>query len=81
MIVQKSFLIDEIIHERLKNLAQEKQVPIGAMIRRLLDTYQGRLPNPAAPEFKRWLSAVVKAGRLYGDDGAEHYMVNNPPPV
>ncbi len=81
MIKKTSFLIDERIHERLKNLAEEKGIPIGTMIRRLLDHYEGRMPNPASPEYKKWLQGVIRAGRLGGDEGAEAFMVENPPPM
>lgn len=80
MIKQKSFLIDERVHSRLKDLAEEKGIPLGTMIRRLLDHYEGRVPNPASPEYRKWLCGVIRAGQLGGDEGAEAFMVGNPAP-
>lgn len=79
MIGKKTFLIDDAVHERLKALAKQNGLTTGGMVRRLVDAFEGQ-PNYATHEYKKWLEAVCKIGRLAGSEAAERYISENPAP-
>lgn len=79
MIVKKSFLIDGNVHLRLKSLAAENGLTVGGQIRRFVDMAAGK-PDYAHPEYQKWLLAVLKVGRLHGDEAAQKFIADNPGP-
>lgn len=79
MIKKTSFLIDENIYDRLKNIAKKNGLTVGGQIRRFVDQAEGR-PDYSHPEYKKWLLGVLKVGRLHGDEAAQKFIAENPAP-
>jgi hypothetical protein len=79
MITQKTFLVDDKVHNRLKQLAKENGLTTGGMVRRLVENFEGK-PNYRTREYKLWLQGVLRIERLWGEPAALQFMAENPPP-